>query len=73
MCEIYTLQPVTASSELFATIRHPAFLAEPDLAELMGDPMTQALMAADRVDRRELSELITQVRGNLTLAPARRS
>jgi hypothetical protein len=73
MCEIYMLQPVNGSSELFATVGRAAFVTEPDLAELIGDPMTQALMAADRVDSRELCALITQVRGNLTPAPARRS
>jgi hypothetical protein len=72
MCEIYMLQPVNASSELFASVGPHVFLTEPDLAELMGDPMTQALMAADHVDKRELCALITQVRGNLTHAPARR-
>lgn len=58
------LQPVTAWCELFAT-GNRKLIAEPDLAELMGDPMTQALMAADRVDRRELCAMLTQVRENL--------
>lgn len=57
------LQPVTAGCELFAGSRSK-LIAEPDLAELMGDPMTQALMAADRVDRQQLCALLTQVREN---------
>ena len=65
MSEVYMLQPVTASCDLFANVGRRAFVAEPDLAELMRDPMTQALMAADRVDRRDLCSLISQVRANL--------
>jgi len=41
------------------------FVAEPDLSELMRDPLTIALMAADRVDRRELNALFDQARCNL--------
>lgn len=73
MYEIYTLQPVNGSCEFLATVGRAAFHTEPDLAELMGDPMTQALMAADHVDKHDLCALITHVRGNLPLAPARRS
>jgi hypothetical protein len=73
MLEVYMLQPVTASCDLFANAGRRAFVVEPDLAELMGDPMTQALMTADRVDRRELCALISQVRESLTLAPMRRA
>lgn len=58
------LQPVTPAHELFAS-RRRSFFAEPNLAELMLDPMTQALMAADRVDRCELKALLSQVRENL--------
>jgi len=66
MFEVYMLQPVTAACELFATSRgRPRFAAEPALDELMHDPMTQALMAADRVDRCELKALLTRVRQNL--------
>ena len=60
MFEVYMLQPVTAACELFADRRH-SFVQEPDLKELMRDPMTLALMAADRVDHRELRALLTQV------------
>ncbi len=65
MFEVYMLQPVTTACELFATTRRRSVVAEPDLSELMRDPMTVALMAADHVDRRELDALITQVRENL--------
>ena len=39
--------------------------AEPDLAELMRDPMTLALMAADRVDRHEFDVLLAGTQRNL--------
>jgi hypothetical protein len=38
---------------------------EPNLGELLGDPMTLALMAADRVDRRELDALFDRARISL--------
>jgi hypothetical protein len=66
MLDTYMPQPVTASCELFAKAGRRAFLTEPDLGELMRDPMTEALMAADRVDRRELCALISQMREHLT-------
>ena len=58
------LQPVTPTCHLFATNRR-SIVSEPNLAELMRDPMTLALMAADRVDRRELDALVAQVRASL--------
>jgi hypothetical protein len=39
--------------------------AEPGLSDLMQDPLTVALMAADRVDRRELNALLDQARCKL--------
>jgi len=57
------LQPVTASCDLFAA--HSGKSVEPDLAELMHDPITQALMAADRVDCGELRALLSQIREHL--------
>ncbi len=63
MFEFYMLQPVTAASDLFDNRRH-SFVPEPDLVELMRDPMTLAVMASDRVDRRELCTLLTQIREN---------
>ena len=65
MLEVYMLQPVTASCDLFATANVAKFVAEPDLAELMRDPITQALMAADRVDHGALCTLLSQVRESL--------
>jgi hypothetical protein len=38
---------------------------EPRLSELMGDPMTLALMAADRVDRHDLDVLFDRARDGL--------
>ena len=64
------LQPVTASCDLFARGEHRKFVAEPDLAELMRDPITHALMAANRVDRGELCALLSQMRETLTLSTA---
>jgi hypothetical protein len=65
MFEVYMLQPVTAACELFATSRRQRSVAEPALDDLMRDPMTLALMAADRVDHCELNALFNQVRENL--------
>jgi hypothetical protein len=65
MFEVYMLQPVTAACELFAPRRHRSFVAEPRLDDLMRDPMTQALMAADRVDRCEFNALVAQVQASL--------
>lgn len=65
MFQVNMLQPVTASCDLFATQNPGKFVAEPDLTELMRDPMTQALMAADRVDHGQLCALLSQVRANL--------
>jgi len=65
MFETYKLQPGNATRELFGTPRRRNCAAEPGLEELMRDPMTLALMAADRVDHNELSALFAQVRGSL--------
>ena len=61
MFEVYMLQPMTATCDLFATSRR-SFVPEPDLDELMQDPLTIALMAADRVDHRALDALLTRLR-----------
>jgi hypothetical protein len=65
MFEVYMLQPVNAACELFGSSRRRNCVAEPNLDELMRDPMTLALMAADGVDRHELQTLFTQVRSQL--------
>jgi hypothetical protein len=65
MSQAYMLQPVNAICELFGAPRRRNCIAEPDLNELMRDPMTLALMAADRVDHNELHALFAQVRGHL--------
>jgi hypothetical protein len=65
MFEVYKLQPGNASCELFGTPRRRNCVAEPKLDELMRDPMTLALMAADRVDHKELNALFAQVRSHL--------
>ncbi|HTW53943.1 MAG TPA: hypothetical protein VME45_18785 [Stellaceae bacterium] len=64
MCSIHMLEPVAASSEPFASAAGN-FVAEPDLADLMRDPMTEALMTADRVDHNELCTLLLHVRESL--------
>jgi hypothetical protein len=65
MFEVYKLQPANTTRELFGSPRRRNCVAEPDLNELMGDPMTLALMAADRVDHKELNALFAQVRSHL--------
>jgi hypothetical protein len=45
------------------------YAAEPDLSELLRDPIARALMAADRVDRRELDALFDRTRGSLRRHP----
>ncbi len=62
MFEVYMLQPMTAACDLFTTTRRRSCVAEPDLDELMQDPMTIALMAADRVDHRALDAMLTRLR-----------
>jgi hypothetical protein len=62
MFEVYMLQPMTATCDLFATSRRRSLVPEPDLDELMQDPMTIALMAADRVDHRALDAMLTRLR-----------
>jgi hypothetical protein len=44
---------------------------EPDLSELLRDPMTLALMAADGVDRQLFDALVDRARGSLRRHPAR--
>jgi hypothetical protein len=53
-----------SSIEQTATARCCVVL-EPDLRELLRDPMTVALMQADRVDRHALEALIAGTRENL--------
>jgi hypothetical protein len=64
MCEVYMFQPVTSGHQLFGS-PCGSHVTEPDLDEVMRDPMTLALMAADRVNHSELSALFAQVRSNL--------
>jgi len=59
------LQPVTSSCDLFCEGGRRSYVAEPDLDELMRDPITLAIMAADRVDACELHALFADVRQNL--------
>jgi hypothetical protein len=65
MFEVYMLQPMTATCDLFATTRRRSLVPEPDLDELMQDPVTLAVMAADRVDHGALNALFARVRENL--------
>ena len=59
------LQPVTSSCELFCAGRRRSYFTEPDLDDLMNDPMTLAVMAADQVDACELHALFADVRQSL--------
>jgi len=61
MFEVYMLQPMTAGCDLFALQPRRSLVAEPDLDEVLRDPITLALMAADGVDRGELRTLLAQV------------
>jgi hypothetical protein len=63
MYEVYMLQPMTSSCDLFCS-GQKTYVSEPNLDELMRDPMTQALMAADRVDDGELHALFAHMRQN---------
>ncbi len=38
---------------------------EPSLSDLLDDPMTHQVMASDRIDIRDLSQLMTRIRGQL--------
>ena len=59
------LQPRATCRDLFAAGGRSKLVAEPDLAELMRDPMTEAMMAADGVDRGALCALLTRMSRNL--------
>ena len=47
-----------------ATYRH--FGGEPTLSDLLQDPITHALMAADHVDRSQLDTVLAAARGSLS-------
>ena len=65
MFEVYKLQPGNTNRELFGMPLRRNRVTEPSLDELMRDPMTLALMAADRVDHGQLNALLAQVRSHL--------
>ncbi len=65
MTEVYMLQPVTPACDLFAPIGSRRPHREPKLADLLSDPITRALMQADRVDHRDLETLLDDARANL--------
>jgi hypothetical protein len=46
-----------------------SYAAEPDLSDLLRDTIACALMAADRVDPRELDALFDRTRGSLRRHP----
>jgi hypothetical protein len=73
MFEVYMLQPVTSACDLFASSCRHSYVAEPNLDEVMNDPITRALMAADRVDDGELQMLFDQLRDSLRQPIARLS
>jgi hypothetical protein len=70
MMEVSMLQPFSTSGDAFAAGGRCKMVAEPALTDLMSDPLTEAMMAADGVDRGALIALLTQVGRNLTV-PAR--
>jgi hypothetical protein len=65
MCEMCGIQSDAAASGFFVLNSNPRLAREPALNELLSDPMTLALMAADRVDRHQFDVLLTQVRARL--------
>jgi hypothetical protein len=65
MCETCTTQRGPAASGFFLLKNNPRLSREPALTDLLRDPMTIALMTADRVDRRQFDALLTQVRAKL--------
>ena len=64
MLQIHTLQSRVPACDPFALSRGK-YVSEPALDELMRDPMTVALMAADRVNVCELHALFADVGRNL--------
>ena len=58
------VKPTTSPYDLIGAVNRRPF-AEPDLDELMRDPLTLAVMAADRVNACELQALFADVRRNL--------
>jgi hypothetical protein len=62
MFEVYMLQPMTAACDLFAASRRRSLVPEPGLDELMQDPMTLAVMAADGVDYRAMDAMLARLR-----------
>jgi hypothetical protein len=44
------------------------FHCEPPLSQMLEDPLTQALMESDKVDPRELRELISEARQRIAEA-----
>jgi hypothetical protein len=70
MMEVSMLQPLATSRDAFAAGGCCKMVAEPGQAELMSDPLTEAMMAADGVDRGALNTLLAQV-GRKLAVPAR--
>jgi hypothetical protein len=54
-------------TECFRQANHSCsrFIWEPALSDVLGDPMITALMAADRVERRDLDSLFDRTRNSL--------
>jgi hypothetical protein len=63
-CMLQPVKPTTSPCHPFGSANRRSF-AEPDLDELMRDPLTLAVMAADRVDACALHALFADVRRNL--------
>ena len=46
-------------------VQHSQFDTEPSLTEVFADPIVQAIMAADRVTRAEMDDVISVAHGKL--------
>ena len=62
------LQTLATSRDAFAAGGCCKMVAEPGLAELMSDPLTEAMMAADGVDRGALNALLVRMSRNVSLS-----
>jgi hypothetical protein len=66
MCHIAPIQTEALDSRPSdQPMRSRRFDSEPVLSDLLGDPIAHALMAADRVDSREVYALLRTVRSNI--------
>ena len=60
---------IDANQGHLTTVFLSRFNVEPMLAELISDPLTQTIMAADHVKRLDLESLLQQKRAQLAISP----